>query len=66
MPFISNLQTVSTVCRRLSFQSQHDVVGYGRKVAERSEKATSVPETKKNEPPIKLVDDSKIPTTRSP
>jgi hypothetical protein len=66
MPFIFNLQTVSIARRRCrSFQSQHDVVGCGREVAERAEKATSVPATKKkDEPPMKLLDNPKIPIAR--
>jgi hypothetical protein len=66
MPFIFNLQTVSTVRRRYrSIQSRHDIVGCGREVAEWAEKATSIQETKKkDEPPMKLLDDLKIATTR--
>jgi hypothetical protein len=59
-PFIFNLLTVSMVRRRFhSFPSQLDVVGCGQKVAE------WVPETKKKEElPMKLLDDVKICTTR--
>jgi hypothetical protein len=66
MPFIFNLQTVSAVhCHCRSSESQSDVVGYGREVAERVQKATSVPEIKKkDEPPMKLLDDPKISTAR--
>jgi hypothetical protein len=64
MPFIFNLQTVSAVhCR--SSESRPDVVGCGREVAERAQKATCVLETKKkDEPPMKLLDDPKIRTAR--
>jgi hypothetical protein len=67
MSFIINLQTISTAHRRCrSSQSQPDVVGCGQKVAKRAQKATSVLETKKkDEPPMKLLDDLKIPTARS-
>jgi hypothetical protein len=68
-PFNFNLQTVSTVHRRCrSSLSRHDVVGCGREVAERVKKTTSVPKTmKKDELPLKLIDDPKIPTaTRKP
>ena len=59
MPFVFNLQTVSTARRRrCSSQSRHDVVGCGREVVEQVRKTTSVPEPKKkDEPPIKLHDD---------
>jgi hypothetical protein len=64
-PFNFNL-TVSTArrpCR--SSVSRHDVVGCGREVAERVKKTTSVPKTKKkDELPLKLLDDPKIPTAR--
>jgi hypothetical protein len=66
-PFIFNLQTVSTARRRCrSSLSQPDVVGCGREVAERIKKTTSVPKTKKKkeELPMKLLDDPKIPTAR--
>jgi hypothetical protein len=65
-PFIFNLLTVSMVRRRFhSFPSQFDVVGCGQKVAEWVKKTTSVPETKKKEElPMKLLDDVKICTTR--
>jgi hypothetical protein len=65
-PFIFNLQTVSMArhhCR--SSLSRPDVVGCGRDVAERVKKTTSVPKTKKKEElPMKLPDDLKIPTAR--
>jgi hypothetical protein len=64
MPFIFNLRTVSTARRHChSSQSRPDVVGCGQpEVAERAQKATSVLETKtKDEPPMKLVEDPKIP-----
>jgi hypothetical protein len=62
-PFIFNLQTVSTArrCCHCSL-SRPDVVGCGREVAERIKKTTSVPDTKKKEElPMKLLDDLKIP-----
>jgi hypothetical protein len=65
-PFIFNLQTVSTAhrCCRSSL-SQPDVVGCGREVTGRIKKTTSVPDTKKKEElPMKLLDDLKIPTIR--
>jgi hypothetical protein len=65
-PFIFNLQTVSTArrCCRSSL-SRPDIVGCGREVAERVMKTTSVPETKKKEElPMQLLDDPKIPTAR--
>jgi hypothetical protein len=63
--FIFNLQTVSMVCRRCrSSLSRLGVVGCGREVAERVKKNTSVPNTKKkDELPLKVLDDPKIPTT---
>jgi hypothetical protein len=66
MPFIFNIQTVSTArCCCRSSLSRPDVVDCGREVAERVKKTTSVPETKKTEElPIKLLDDPKIPTAR--
>jgi predicted Fe-S protein YdhL (DUF1289 family) len=64
-PFNFNLQTVSTACRRCcSSLSRLDVVGCARKVAERVKKTTSVPKMKKDELPLKLLDDPKIPTRR--
>jgi hypothetical protein len=69
MPFIVNLQTVSTARRRYrSSESRPDVVGCELEVAEQAQKATSVLETKKkDESPMKLLDDMKISTTkRSP
>jgi hypothetical protein len=61
-PFNFNPQTVSTAhrcCR--SILSQPDVVGCGQKVAERVEKTASVLKTKKKEElPMKLLDDPKI------
>jgi hypothetical protein len=65
-PFMFNLQTVLIVRRRChSSLSWTDVVGCGRKVAERVKKTTSVLETKKKEELLmKLLDDPKIPTTR--
>jgi hypothetical protein len=64
-PFIFNLQTVSTLRRRCrSSLSRPAIVGCGREGAERVMKTTSVPETKKKEElPMKLLDDPKIPTT---
>jgi hypothetical protein len=65
-PFIFNFQTVSTVrrCYRSSL-SRPDVVGCGREVAKRVKKTTYVPKTKKKEElPMKLLDDPKIPTAR--
>jgi hypothetical protein len=61
MPFIFNLVSlVRRHCR--SSQSGPDVVDYGRGVAERDQKATFVPETKKKDrPPMKLLGDPKIP-----
>jgi hypothetical protein len=66
IPFIFNLQTVSMARRRCSTShSRPDVVDYGREVAKWAQKATSVPKTKKkDEPPMKLLDDPKILTTR--
>jgi hypothetical protein len=56
---------VSTACRRRSSLSRPDVVGCGWEVVERINKTTSVPETKKKEElPIKFLDDPKIPTAR--
>jgi hypothetical protein len=50
MPFVFNLQTVSTARHRCrSSQSRPDVVVCGREVAERVKKTTSVPETKTKE-----------------
>jgi hypothetical protein len=65
-PFTFNLQTVSTARRRgRSSLSRPDVVGCGREVAEGVKKTTSVPETeKKEELPMKHLDDLKIPTVR--
>jgi hypothetical protein len=65
-PLIFNLQTVSTARRRCrSSLSRSDVVGCGREVAERIKKTTSVPKTKKKEElPMKLLDDPKIPIAR--
>jgi hypothetical protein len=55
---------VSTARRRCrSSLSQPDVVGCGWEVAERVKKTTSVSKTKKKEElPMKLLDDLKIPT----
>jgi hypothetical protein len=66
MPLIFNLQTVSTVhCRCRTSHSRPDIVGCGREVAEWAQKATSAPKTKKKDkPPMKLLDDPKIPATR--
>jgi hypothetical protein len=48
-----------------SFLSQPDIVGCGWEVAERVKKTTSVPKMKmKEELPMKLLDNPKIPTTR--
>jgi hypothetical protein len=65
-PFIFNLQTVSTARRRCrSSLSRPDIVGCGQEVAERVKKTTSVPETKKKEElPMKLLDDPKNPTAK--
>jgi hypothetical protein len=65
-PLIFNLQTVSTARRRCrSSLSRPNVVGCGREVAERVKKTTSAPKTKKKEElPMKLLDDPKIPTAR--
>jgi hypothetical protein len=65
-PFIFNLQTVSTTRRRYrSSPSRPNVVGCGREVAERVKKTTSVPEMKKKEElPMKHLDDPKIPRAR--
>jgi hypothetical protein len=65
-PFIFNLQTVSTMCRRCrSSLSRSDVVGCGWEVAERVKKTTSVPKTKKKEElTMKLLHDPKIPIAR--
>jgi hypothetical protein len=65
-PFNFNHQTVSMARRHcLSTLSRPDVVGYRRKVAKRVKKTTSVPETKKKEElPMKLLEDPKIPTAR--
>jgi hypothetical protein len=50
-------------CR--SFLSRPGVVGCGQEVAERVKKTTSAPKTKKKEElPMKLLDDPKIPTAR--
>jgi hypothetical protein len=52
-------------CRCSSSLSRPGVVDCEREVAERVKKTTSVPETKnKEELPIKLLDDPKIPTAR--
>jgi hypothetical protein len=65
-PFIFNLQIVLTVHRRChSSLSQPDVVGCGWEVAKRVKKTTSVQKTKKKEElPMKLLDDPKIPIAR--
>jgi hypothetical protein len=65
-PFIFNHQTVSTVGRRCrSSLSWPDVVGCRREVAEWVKKTTSASKTKKKEElPMKLLDDPKIPTTK--
>jgi hypothetical protein len=57
---------VSTVHRhRRSSPSQPDVVGCGWEVAERVKKTTSIPERKKKEElPMKFLDDPKIPIAR--
>jgi hypothetical protein len=49
-------------CR--SSLSRPDVVGCGREVAERVKKTTSILETKKEQPSIKLHGDPEIPTSR--
>jgi hypothetical protein len=52
-------------CHYRSSLSRPDVVGCGREVVERVKKTTSVLKTKKTEePPMKLLDDPKIPTAR--
>jgi hypothetical protein len=65
-PFIFNLQTVSTARRRCRCSlSRPDVVGCRREVAERVKKTTSVLKPKKKEElPMKLLDNPKIPTAR--
>jgi hypothetical protein len=68
-PFIFNLKTVLTACRRCrSCVSRLEVVGCGREVTERVKKTTSIPKMmKKEELSLKLLDDPKIPTaTRNP
>jgi hypothetical protein len=57
---------LSTTRNRYRFSlSRPDVVGYGREVAKRVNKTTSLPETKKkDELPLKLLDDLKILTAR--
>jgi hypothetical protein len=48
--------------RRRSSLRWPDIVGCGREVVERVKKTTSVPKTKKKEElPMKLLDDPKIP-----
>jgi hypothetical protein len=66
MPFIFNLQTMSTMyCRCRTSQSRPGIIGCGQEVAERAPKATTVLETKqKDEPTMKILDDLKIPTAR--
>jgi hypothetical protein len=63
-PFNFNLQTVSTARRHCrSSLSQPEVVDCGWEVAERVKKTISVPKAiKKEELPMKLLDDPKIPT----
>jgi hypothetical protein len=64
--FTFNLQTVSMArrCCRSSL-SRPDVVGCGWEVVERVKMTTSVSEMKKKEElPMKLLDDPKIPTAR--
>jgi hypothetical protein len=64
-PFIFNLQTVSSVRRRCrSSLSQLDVVGCRWEITERVKKTTSITEMKKEELPMKLLDEPKIPTAR--
>jgi hypothetical protein len=64
-PFIFNLETVSTARRRCRSSLSWPDVGCRRKVAERVKKTTSVPvKTKKEELPMKLLEDPKIPTAR--
>jgi hypothetical protein len=57
---------VSTAPRRYrSSLSRPNVVGCGWEVAERVKKTTSVPKTKKKEElPMKLLDDPKIPIAK--
>jgi hypothetical protein len=55
--------STSRPCRRRVVAA--DVVGCGREVAKRVKKTTSVPKTKKKEElPMKLLDDPKIPTAK--
>jgi hypothetical protein len=65
-PFIFNLQTVSTARHRCrSSLSWPAVVCCGRKVIERVKKTTFIPKMKKKEElPMKLLDDPKIHTAR--
>jgi hypothetical protein len=65
-PFILNIQTVSTACHHCrSSLSWPDIVDCGREVTEQVKKTTSILEMKKKEElPMKLLDDSKIPTAR--
>jgi hypothetical protein len=65
-PFIFNLQTVLMVPRHCrSSLSRPNIVGCRQEVTERVMKTTSISETKKKEElPMKLLDDPKIPTAR--
>jgi hypothetical protein len=64
-PFIFNLRTVSMAHRRCrSSLRRPDVIGSGQEVTERVKKTIFVPETKKKELPMKLLDDPKIPTPK--
>jgi hypothetical protein len=65
-PFIFNIQTVPTACRRCrSSLSCPDIVDCGWEIAEWVKKNTSVPKMKKKEElPMKLLDYPKIPTAR--
>jgi hypothetical protein len=65
-PFIFNLQTVSTACRCCrSSLSRPDDVGCRQEVIERVKNTTSILKTKKKEElPMKLLDDPKIPASR--
>jgi hypothetical protein len=62
------LSSTSRSCQRRlcrSFLSRPNVVGCGREVAEWVKKTASVPKTKKKEElPMKLLDDQKIPIAK--
>jgi hypothetical protein len=64
MLFVFNLQNMSTVRHRCrSYMSPPGIVGCGRKV-ERVKKPTSIPETKKESPPMKLHGNPEISPVR--